>query len=137
MININKAQIQGRLTRDPESKKLNTGTTVTSFSVATSETYTKDGEKKESTQYHNVVVFGKTAENCALYLKKGQEVNVEGKLQTRSWEAQDGSKRYVTEINAYNVQFGRSPQKVETRSVAEDHGIEYPKDDINPEDIPF
>lgn len=136
MININKVQIQGRLTKDPESKKLPSGTTVATFSVATSETYSKDGEKKESTQYHNVVCFGTTAENAGQYLKKGQEVYVEGKLQTRSWEAQDGSKRYVTEINANTVQFGRKPQQVETRSVAEDHGIEYPEGP-DPSSIPF
>lgn len=103
---INSATIYGNLTRDPEMKALPSGMSVTNMSVATNRTYNdKDGKKQEETEYHNVVVFGKTAENCAKYLTKGAGVLVEGRLQTRSWE-KDGQKQYRTEVVAERVQFG-------------------------------
>ena len=152
-MNINNAMIAGRLTRDPEMKALPSGTNVTSFSLATSETYTKDGNKEEKTEYHNVVVFGKQAESSAKYLVKGQIVLVEGKLETRSWD-KDGVKMYRTEIKARRVQFG--PKAEGSQRTHSDHGDgvdtrppsqkasgghsnlpDYPEEEINPEDIPF
>jgi single-strand DNA-binding protein len=147
---LNKVLIYGNITRDPELRALPSGMNVCSFSVATNRVFTgKDGQKQEQTDFHNIVVFGRQADTVAQYLKKGSGVFVEGRLQTRSWE-KDGQKQYRTEIVADRVQFGprsaggdgaarpssgsRSrPQK------EEDHGagIDYPKDDINPEDIPF
>jgi single-strand DNA-binding protein len=143
---INKAIIIGNLTRDPEQRSLPSGLPVTSFSVATNRFYKdKDGNRQESTDYHNIVVFGKQAENSAKYLKKGQSVYIEGRMQTRSWDdATSGQKKYRTEIVADTVQFGpksgNSGQSVaENQEIPQDTGnqIEYPEDEINPEDIPF
>lgn len=147
---LNKAIIIGNLTRDPEIKALPSGIQVTSFSIATNRVYKdKSGNKKEETDFHNIVVFGRQAETCGQYLKKGQNAMVEGRLQTRSWE-KDGAKQYRTEIIADRVQFGIRAGGAATggapkgdtssapanNSVAEEQ-IEYPSDEINPEDIPF
>ena len=107
---LNKAIICGNVTRDPELRHLpNTGVPVASFTVATNRVWTDEtGEKQESAEFHTIVVFGKQAEASAGYLKKGQAVLVEGRLQTRSWET-DGVKRYRTEIIAERVQFGPKP----------------------------
>lgn len=106
MSGVNKALVIGRLGADPESRQLSSGQTVTTLSVATSETWNdKDGQKQERTEWHRVVVWGKLADICAKYLSKGRQVYVEGRLQTRSWEDQNGQKRYTTEIVANNVQF--------------------------------
>ncbi|MEQ8245251.1 single-stranded DNA-binding protein [Fulvivirga sp.] len=96
----NSVQLIGRLGQDPEVKKLTSGKTLTTFSLATSDSYKNaQGEKVEDTQWHNVVAWGKTAEIAGDYLKKGQEVAIEGKLVHRSYETSAGEKRYVTEIN--------------------------------------
>jgi single-strand DNA-binding protein len=101
---VNKVIVVGRLGQAPEVKAVGT-TSVAKFSVATSETWTKDGQKQERTEWHRVVVWGKMAENCGKYLDKGRQVYVEGKLQTRSWEDKDGTKKYSTEIVASTVTF--------------------------------
>lgn len=101
MAGVNKAIIVGRLGKDPEMTYMPSGDAICNFSVATSDTW-KDkatGEKKEKTEWHNIVVYRKLAEICGQYLTKGAQVYIEGKIQTRSWE-QDGSKRYKTEIIA-------------------------------------
>ena len=105
---LNKAYLIGNLTRDPELKSLPTGNKVTQFSIATNRVYKlENGTKQESTEYHNITVFGRQAETCAQYLKKGQSVLVEGRIQTRSWDDKETSKKmYRTEIVAENVQFG-------------------------------
>lgn len=142
---LNKAMVFGNLTRDPELRALPSGSQVCSFSIATNRTYKKqDGSKAEEVEYHNIVVFGRQAETCAQYLKKGSSAYVEGRLRTRSWD-KDGQKQYRTEINADTVQFGpRSGGSGASRSDAEapqaapkDDAIEYPTEDINPDDIPF
>ncbi len=152
---LNKVMLIGNLTRDPEMKSLPTGMKVTNFSVATNRVWRdKDGAKKESTEFHNIVVFGRQAETVAQYMKKGSNIMIEGRLQTRSWEA-EGKKNYRTEIIADNIQFGSrgssdgsnsssssySGAKKETGSeqkAPDLDTIEYPdEDDINPEDIPF
>jgi len=158
---LNKATIIGNLTRDPEMKALPSGMTVTSFSVATNRVWKdKSGAKQEAADYHNVVVFGRQAETSAQYLKKGSSVLVEGRMQTRSWDGADGKKLYRTEVIADNIQFGtRAGDAGSTGSYggasnggstssakkADDTGnalnqldsIEYPEEEINPEDIPF
>lgn len=146
---LNKAIIIGNLTRDPEMRALPSGQKVTSFSVATNRVWKdKDGKKQEGTEFHNVVVFGKQAETCNQYLKKGQSVLVEGRMQTRSWDAGDGSKKYKTEIVADKVQFGPKgngggqggnfkQQGSEAPSNDNNSQIDYPEEDINPDDIPF
>ena len=109
-MNLNKAMLIGRLTRDPEMRYTPSGAPVTTFSLATNR-YGQgpDGEKKEYTDYHNIVVWniGKRnlAEICGQYLHKGSLVYLEGRLQTRPWEGQDGQKRYRTEVVAQTVLF--------------------------------
>ncbi len=140
--------IFGNLTRDPEMKALPSGMQVCSFSLATNRVYNdRDGNRQESTDYHNISVFGKQAENCAKYLTKGSSAYVEGRLQTRSWEA-DGVKQYRTEIVADRVQFGprsggggSAPSNDSKSSGTTDDKKpatpDYPEEEINPEDIPF
>lgn len=153
---INKVTLYGNLTRDPELKSLPSGMHVSSFSVATNRS-TKDasGAKKDVTEYHNIVAFGKQAEVINQYLKKGSAVYVEGRMQTRSWDGQDGKKQYRTEVVLESFQFGprgsgnssgsheakdipgsddSGPMPGESKS---DDGVKYPDEDINPEDIPF
>ncbi|MFH0854711.1 MAG: single-stranded DNA-binding protein [bacterium] len=103
-MDLNKAMIIGRLTRDPEIKTTTTGQSVASFSVATSFKW-KDanGVMQEKTEFHNVVAWRKLADICSQYLTKGKKVYIEGRLQTRDWVGQDGLKRYRTEIIADNM----------------------------------
>ncbi len=104
MLNLNRAMILGNLTRDPEVRSTPAGQSVATFAVATNRRWTtKEGQTQESAEYHDVVAWGKLAEICQQFLKKGQRVYVEGRLQTRSWEGQDGAKRNRTEIIAENV----------------------------------
>lgn len=106
MSGVNKVIIIGRLGTDPETKTVGTGSAVTRMSVATSESWVdRDGQKQERTEWHRVVVWGKLAEICGKYLSKGRQVFVEGRLQTRSWEDNQGQKKYTTEVVATNVQF--------------------------------
>ncbi len=103
-MNLNKAMIIGNVTRDPEVKTTPSGQSVTSFSVATNRVWTNaQGQKQEAVEYHNIVAWGKLAEICGQYLNKGKKIYVEGRLQTRDWQGQDGVKRYKTEIVAENM----------------------------------
>jgi single-strand DNA-binding protein len=102
MASLNKVILIGHLGKDPESRYLNDGGAVTNFSIATTETW-KDknsGEKKEATEWHRINAFGKLAEICGKYLKKGQLVYLEGKITTRKWQDKEGNDRYSTEIRA-------------------------------------
>lgn len=104
-MSVNKAIILGRLGQNPELKYTPSGNAVCSFSVATSDAWKdKSGQKQEKTEWHKVQVWGKLAEICNQYLKKGSEVYLEGKIQTSSWE-KDGIKQYMTQINASVVNF--------------------------------
>ena len=146
---LNKAILIGNLTRDPEIRSLPSGIKVCSFSLATNRVWKdKNGARQESTDYHNVVVFGRQAETVAQYMKKGSSILVEGRMQTRSWDDKNtGEKKYRTEIVADRTQFGpkgagtsggttsagsKAPEKE-----GDADAIEYPEEDINPEDIPF
>jgi len=103
-MDLNKVMLIGRLTRDPEIRTTPNGTNVASFSVATSFNWTnQQGQKQESTEFHNVVAWRKLAEIIGQYLKKGSQVYLEGRLQTRSWEGQDGKKNYRTEVVVDNM----------------------------------
>jgi len=148
---LNKAFVYGNLTRDPELRSLPSGIQVTSFSIATNRVWKdKEGAKQESVEYHNIVVFGRQAETSAQYLKKGSSALIEGRLQTRSWDA-DGVKKYRTEIVADRVQFGprgagtgggtsqQTAPPQDSKSTPEKAGeaIKYPDEEINPDDIPF
>ncbi|MBU1166988.1 single-stranded DNA-binding protein [Patescibacteria group bacterium] len=103
-MDLNKAMIIGRLTRDPEVRTTTSGQSVASFGVATSFSWTdQQGQKQERVEYHNVVAWRKLAEICGQYLHKGKQVYIEGRLQTQDWEGQDGVKRYKTEVIADNM----------------------------------
>lgn len=147
---LNKVILIGNLTRDPELRALPSGTKVCSLGVATNRVWKdKNGQRQEDTQFHNVAVFGIQAENVAQYLRKGSSLLVEGRLQTRSWDAPDGKKQYRTEIIADRVQFGPKSfnpvtatgptAPVPSTPPAKENmpTIEYPEEEINPEDIPF
>jgi single-strand DNA-binding protein len=148
---LNRAIVIGNLTRDPEMKSLPSGIAVTTFSLATNRVWKdKNGARQEAVDYHNVVVFGRQAETTAQYLKKGSAALVEGRMQTRSWDADDGTKRYRTEIVADRVQFGSRPSDApqgnkeskapkDTSAKGKDvlDTIEYPEEEIDPDDIPF
>lgn len=142
---MNKAMLIGNLTRDPELRSLPSGIKVCSFSIATNRVWKdKNGVRQESADYHNVVVFGRQAENVAQYMKKGSSILVEGRIQTRSWDDKNtGEKKYRTEIVAERTQFGpkssgsgAAPAKSASLPESVDE-IEYPEENINPEDIPF
>ena len=106
-MNFNKAIILGNVTKDPELKTLPSGQSVVNFGLATNRFYTdKSGGKQQTVEFHNIVAFGKLADICSRYLNKGKLLLVEGRIQTRSWQAQDGSKRYRTEIIMENMQLG-------------------------------
>lgn len=150
-MDINKAIVVGRLTRDPEVRTTPSGINVTSFSVATNFVWTDaTGARKESVEYHNVVAWRKLGEIVAQYLKKGSRVLIEGRIQTRTWEGQDGAKRNRTEIVADNlimldskgmqspapaaepeIQVEETPAKPPANPVAPD------EEEISVEDIPF
>lgn len=161
MFSLNRATILGNTTRDPEMRYTPNGQAVASFSVATNRRWTnrETGEMQEQVEFHDIVVWGKMAENASQYLKKGQPVYVEGHLKTRNWEGQDGVKRYKTEIVADNfILLGRKSdsgsyeapkaekpvddvEKVEEKSVDE---VNKPTDksssdneEIDINDIPF
>lgn len=149
---LNKAIVIGNLTRDPEIKSLPSGIQVCSFSLATNRVWKdKNGAKQESADYHNIVVFGRQAETAGQYLRKGASALVEGRMQTRSWDAADGTKKYRTEIVADRVQFGPratgggtgtssgaiSKKETLAPEAPSIDTIDYPEENINPEDIPF
>ena len=117
-MNLNKAMLIGNLTRDPEARTTPSGQTVCSFGLATNRRWTdKDGQKQEQAEFHNIVTWGKLAEICGQYLVKGKQVYVEGRLQTRKWQAQDGSEKQRTEIVADTMQMlGRAGDSPARRS---------------------
>lgn len=136
---MNKVILVGNLGQDPELRYTQGGKPVANFSLATSKKWTtRDGDTQESTEWHKIVVWGKTAENCEKFLRKGNKVLVEGEIQTRDWEDKDGGKRSTTEINALNVQFlvtGGAPTSPDGRAKKQapadfDHNF-------NDDDIPF
>ena len=144
-MSLNRVMLIGRLTRDPEMRYTPSGQPVTSFSIATNR-YGQgpDGERREFTDYHNVVAWniGKRtlAELAAQYLRKGSMCYVEGRLQTRSWEGQDGQKRKTTEVVANDIQFLESRGAGAPAAVGGEEGpaLEEPGvRDVDPDDIPF
>lgn len=145
MSGVNKVIIVGRLGGDPEVKAIGQGTTVARLNIATSENWMgKDGQKQERTEWHRVVVWGKLAEICGKHLSKGRQVYVEGRLQTRQWEDQQGQKKYTTEIVANTVQFLGSAGGERSSENKNSGGDDFGYQDFGPEpsfnssdDIPF
>lgn len=111
-MNLNKCFVIGNITRDPELKALPNGSSVCNFSVATNRTWTDktSGQKEQATEFHNIIIFGKMADTVAKYMRKGSQILVEGRIQTRSWEGKTGGKQYRTEIVAESIQFGSKPR---------------------------
>lgn len=139
MAGVNKVILVGRLGRDPELRYTPSGAAVANFSIATSEEWKdKDtGEKQERTEWHRIVAWRRLGEICGEYLRKGSQVYIEGKLQTRSWEDRDGNKKYTTEINAQVMQMlGPAGQEGRAESTDERHPVEEPIS-VPEDDIPF
>lgn len=149
MINLNKVNLIGNITRDIELKALPSGQSVASLGLATNRTWKdKDGQKQEQAEFHNVVVFGKQADVINQYCKKGDQLFIEGRLQTRSWEDKtSGEKKYKTEIVLESFQFGDKNEKKESQKLDDerkevDEVIEKqpcidPETGIDCSDIPF
>ncbi len=153
---LNKVLLYGNLTRDPEIRALPSGQQVATFGLATNRSFkNKEGAQTEQSEFHNIVAFGRTAEVMGQYLKKGRPVYVEGRIQTRSWD-KEGVKQYRTEIVVDNFQFGpqaggegksggytapaaHASDNAQPQQSSPDNGadIQYPDEEINPEDIPF
>jgi len=127
MSGINKVILVGRLGADPDLKTVSSGQTLARLSLATSENWTdRDGQRQERTEWHRIVVWGKLADLCGKYLAKGRQAYIEGRLQTRSWEDQEGQKKYTTEIVASTVQFlGSSSDQVTTTSAQNENAEAY------------
>jgi len=141
MANLNKVLLIGRLIKDPELKYTASQTPVCNACMATNKTWMKDGTKQESTEFHNLLIWGKRGESFEKYLVKGREVYVEGELVTSSWEAKDGSKRYKTEINVNHFEFiGGNVDKNNALKSAHDKQQDYKvstNDSFASDEIPF
>ena len=137
MAGVNKVILVGNLGGDPEIRYAKSGMAVANFSLATSESWTKDGQKQDKTEWHKVVAFAKLAEICGEYLHKGKQVYIEGRIQTRKWEDKEGQTRYTTEIVANQMQMlgakgdrGEAPAKAGSTQAEEPPPPEL-------DDIPF
>lgn len=150
-MNLNRIILIGNLTRDPESRSLPSGHTVSNFGMATNRIWTdpETKEKQQQAEFHNIVAFGKLADICNQYLSKGSLVMIEGRIQTRSWKDQNGNTKYRTEVIAENMQMGprgaqtkqESPSKESDESskekIKEVQVDESGEDEVKSEDIPF
>ena len=144
---MNKVFVLGNLTRDPELKTLPSGSNVCNFSIATNRTWTdkQSNEKKQSVEFHNIVIFGRMADTVAQYMRKGSQLLVEGRLQTSSWEDQNQVKKYKTEIVAESVQFGAKSQNSDQQPAnttappvqANNQPVNDGNQEISVDDIPF
>ncbi len=148
---LNKVMLIGHLGADPELRYTQSGQAMTTFRMATSESYrAQDGNMVEKTEWHRIIVWGKQAENVNTYLVKGSQVYVEGSLQTRQWEDQNGQTRYTTEIKALRVQFldkagnrqaGPQPQQQRPPQgplpAEDDLGPAFPSEASGMDDVPF
>ena len=138
-MNFNKAIIAGNLTRDPEIRSLPNGQQVANFGVASNRYYTdQQGNKQEKAEFHNVVAFGKLADICSKYLKKGMLILVEGRIQTSNWEGKDGVKRYRTEIIMESMQMGpRMAGSSSNNSIEDQNQTKSSQPSIPQEEIPI
>lgn len=138
MASLNKVMLIGNVGKDPEMRYTANGKAVATFSIACNRSYNStDGERREETDWFNIVTWDKLAELCSQFLQKGRQAYVEGRLQTRSWEGQDGQKRYTTEVVAQTVLFlGSGPGGGAPRQERyDDGGPSGPP--VDPDDLPF
>lgn len=148
-MNLNKIFVLGNVVKNPESRTTPSGQTVATFSIATNRMWTdKQGQKQKKAEFHNIVAWGKLGEICAQYLEKGKLVFIEGRIETRSWDAPDGTKKYRTEVIAENMQMGPRSSGTQNTSGAASHNqgtdvvieevpIIESGDEIEIKDIPF
>ncbi len=147
-MNLNKVFVLGNLTRDPETRTTPGGAQVANFSIATNRVwYNQAKEKNQETEFHNIVVWGRLAEIASQYLTKGAMVLIEGRIKTRSWQAQDGTKKYRTEIIAENMQMGprtqgsgakSAPHEEDTQSAPVDESpMPTASEEIGSDEVPF
>jgi len=141
MASVNKVILVGNLGRDPEVRYTTSGTPVANFTMATTDRWVDQasGERKEQTEWHRIVVWGKQAEIAGEYLRKGKQVYVEGSLQTREWTDRDGNKRYTTEVRAQRFQMlGSREGRQEAAAVTEEaHAASEPGSSFDEDDVPF
>jgi single-strand DNA-binding protein len=138
---VNKAILIGNLGADPEVRYTQNGTAVANFNLATTETWTKEGNKEEKTEWHRIVAFGRLGEICGEYLSKGSKVYIEGRIQTRQWDDRDGNKRYTTEIVAREMKI-LTPRSGAAGGAGGSGGTGYYEEPPMPEpnmgdDVPF
>jgi single-strand DNA-binding protein len=132
MAGLNKVMIIGNVGTEPEMRYTANGNPVTTFRIATSRNYTTpEGERREETEWFNIVTWARLAENCSQFLQKGRRAYVEGRLRTRSWESQDGQKRFRTEVIANTVLF---LDRAQAMPVPEEEPLQ---ETVEPEDLPF
>lgn len=137
-MNLNKAFIIGRLTRDPETRSLPSGQTVVSFGLATSNFFTdKSGQKQQQTEFHNIVLFGRLAEIASQYLNKGSLALIEGRIQTRTWEDSTGNKRTRTEIIGQALQLGPRNQGEAGSKIGMSRSLNSEEESEQEENIPI
>jgi single-strand DNA-binding protein len=144
-MNLNRAIIVGRITRNPEVRTTPNGQSVASFGIATNRFWKgADGQKQEKVEFHNIVAWGKLAEICSQYVTKGQLILIEGRIETRTWETPDGNKKNRTEIVAENMQMGPRTQGSMQRESAQENDLQNSpsqsqssEEEINIEEIPF
>lgn len=138
---VNKVILIGRLGKDPEMKYTPSGTAVANFSLATKESFKKDGNVNEETEWHEITVWGKLAEIANEYLKKGKQVYVEGRIKTRSWEGEDGIKKHKTGIIVTELQMLESKKDNEVSSDAKpskpSNATPSPSASVDEDDLPF
>ncbi len=138
MASLNKVMLIGNLGKDPEMRYTANGKAVTTFSLACNRTYNStDGERREETDWFDIVAWDKTAELCSQFLQKGRQAYIEGRLHTRSWEGPDGQKRYRTEVIAVNVLFLGSPGGGGGAARAEHYDDAGSAPPVDPDDLPF
>lgn len=144
MTDLNKAMLIGRLTQTPETKAINSGQSVTTFSIATNKSWVdKSGNKKDQVEYHNIEAWGKLSEICSTYLTKGKQVFVSGRLKTQSWEDKNGIKKYKTSIVLEDMQMldskgdDTAPAPTPAQTKIEPEEINIDEDGINIADVPF
>jgi len=136
---VNKVILIGNLGADPEVRYTQNGTAVANFRIATTETWKKEGEKEEQTEWHRIVTFARLAEICGEYLSKGSRVYIEGRLQTRKWEDRDGNPRYTTEIVAREMKMLSPRGAVEGGQAGSNREEEPPLANVPSmeDDVPF
>jgi single-strand DNA-binding protein len=137
MGNLNKVMLIGRLGADPEVRYTQSNTAVATLNLATTERYKdSNGELQESTEWHRIVAWGRLAEICQQYMKKGGQIYVEGSLQTRAWEDKEGQKRYTTEVKALSIQMLDSKSSSGSDS-SNEKTVSTPVDMTEDDDLPF